>query len=415
MAGNNLDVLELDAASHRGIDDIRSLRDAVKLAPAQANKKVYIIDEAHMLTLEAANALLKTLEEPPEHVIFILATTNPEKIIPTIRSRAVNLLFRKAGMEELTRCLSRVAKGEKIKVAPEVLAEMARAADGSFRDAVKLFEQLVREKVPLSLARVRQFLAQADRAETEELLALLAKRQVQPALLAVEKAIKEGIAAQDLVESLLVSLRQKLLAKVGIGEDRFPDWEKQDLFYLIELLIQVAGKIPLSPIEQLPLEIAVVKWGENQTREEKPEGGKAAEEGVKKTVAKIKFPQNGETQAAAVESKMPNLAEETWQTILTRVKPVNTSIEALLRAARPLGYDGKTLTLGVYYKFHKERLEEGTHRRVLEEIVEQVLNCPVKISCTLTAPPPKKEAVVSLTETPNEDIIKVAQEIFGHV
>src|SRR3990167_6143081 len=103
--GENLDVIELDAASHRGIDDIRALRDAVKLSPAKAKKKVYIIDEAHMLTTEASNALLKTLEEPPSHVVFILATTNPEKLIETIRSRAVNINFRKATPPELASSL----------------------------------------------------------------------------------------------------------------------------------------------------------------------------------------------------------------------------------------------------------------------------------------------------------------------
>src|SRR3990172_2330415 len=101
--GDNLDVIELDAASHRGIDDIRALRDAVKLAPARAKMKIYIIDEAHMLTLEASNALLKTLEEPPTHVMFILATTNPEKLIGTIRSRVTTVIFKKGNTEELVR------------------------------------------------------------------------------------------------------------------------------------------------------------------------------------------------------------------------------------------------------------------------------------------------------------------------
>ena len=106
--GNNLDVIELDAASHRGIDDVRILRDAVKLAPVAAKKKIYIIDEAHMLTTEASNALLKTLEEPPDHVVFILATTNPEKLIDTIRSRTTYIPFRKANPEEILVSLKRV-------------------------------------------------------------------------------------------------------------------------------------------------------------------------------------------------------------------------------------------------------------------------------------------------------------------
>ena len=127
--GNNLDVIEMDAASHRGIDDVRILRDAVKLTPVSAKKKIYIIDEAHMLTTEASNALLKTLEEPPEHVIFILATTNPEKLIDTIRSRTTYIPFRKAKSEEIVRSLKRVVVGEKIKIDTETLSVIAEASD----------------------------------------------------------------------------------------------------------------------------------------------------------------------------------------------------------------------------------------------------------------------------------------------
>src|SRR3972149_7073896 len=130
--GSNIDVIELDAASHRGIEDVRSLRDAVGLSTAKAPNKVYIIDEAHMLTTEASNALLKTLEEPPGHVYFILATTNPEKLVDTIRSRTVSIPFKKASTQELVRSLEKVAKGEKLKVDKETLEVIAKASDGSF-------------------------------------------------------------------------------------------------------------------------------------------------------------------------------------------------------------------------------------------------------------------------------------------
>src|SRR5260221_3257151 len=116
IKGTNIDVIELDAASNRGIDDVRSLKETIMLAPSASKKKGYIIDEAHMLTTEAANALLKTLEEPPAHVIFILATTNPEKLPGTVRSRLVNVAFQKASHEEIKRQISRVAKGEKLKI-----------------------------------------------------------------------------------------------------------------------------------------------------------------------------------------------------------------------------------------------------------------------------------------------------------
>src|SRR3989338_6782134 len=143
--GSNIDVIELDAASHRGIDDVRLLRDAVKLSPAKASKKVYIIDEVHMLTLEASNALLKTLEEPPEHVMFILATTNPEKLIDTIRSRTTNIVFKKASNQEIFERLDKVLTNEKILFEKEALESIAEASEGSFRDSLKILDQILAE------------------------------------------------------------------------------------------------------------------------------------------------------------------------------------------------------------------------------------------------------------------------------
>src|SRR3989338_912041 len=143
--GTNVDVIELDAASHRGIDYVRTLRDAVKLAPANSRKKVYIIDEAHMLTTEASNALLKTLEEPPEHVMFILATTNPEKLIDTIRSRTTNIVFKKASNQEIFERLDKVLTNEKIEFEKEALESIAEASEGSFRDSLKILDQILAE------------------------------------------------------------------------------------------------------------------------------------------------------------------------------------------------------------------------------------------------------------------------------
>ena len=142
-SGSNLDVLEIDAASHRGIDDIRALRDAVKLSPISAKKKVYIIDEAHMLTTEASNALLKTLEEPPRHVMFILATTNPEKLIETIRSRCQIIHFKKASPEELERSLARIVKGENYKVDKEGLRLIAKVTATRFINTNKAILKVI--------------------------------------------------------------------------------------------------------------------------------------------------------------------------------------------------------------------------------------------------------------------------------
>src|SRR5258706_12597240 len=141
--GSNIDVLEIDGASNRGIDEIRDLRDKVKLAPAAAQKKVYIIDEVHMLTTEAFNALLKTIEEPPPHVMFIFCTTEPQKVPATIVSRCFHVTFSRATEKEIVHSLQRIVKGEKLDIDEKVLLEIAKLSDGGFRDATKVLEEIV--------------------------------------------------------------------------------------------------------------------------------------------------------------------------------------------------------------------------------------------------------------------------------
>jgi DNA polymerase-3 subunit gamma/tau len=407
--GANIDVVEIDAASHRGIDDVRSLRDAVKLAPSSSKKKVYIIDEAHMLTTEASNALLKTLEEPPDHVIFVLATTNPEKLIGTIRSRATEIIFTLPKIAEIVRSLGKVVKGEKIKIGKEALELIAQAAKGSFRDATKILEQAVIEKVSFDPAKLGSYLLRIKRSEAIDLIDLLIKKDVQGAIKQVEKVAGQGGSMLDYCQEILTGLQTALLVKVGIGEGDLAGFSKNDLVCLLELFSQAAGEIRTNPIEQLPLELAVVKWCEKEkpVRPVRPEPVEPAGESKTKPATQ------------SLPTKLSAITDEVWKSILAQVRPVNTSIEALLRAARPMNFDGKVLTLGVYYRFHKERLEEQVHRRVLEDIVGQVLGNPVRVVCTLTEPvqKPVVEVVTPtpgvLTESEDKDIIKIAEEIFG--
>src|SRR3989344_1121474 len=417
--GNNLDVIEMDAASHRGIDDVRILRDAVKLSPTKAKSKIYIIDEAHMLTPEASNALLKTLEEPPEHVIFILATTNPEKLIDTIRSRVTYILFQKANEEEIVRSLKRVVLGEKIKIKDDALRIVAKTSGGAFRDAIKTLEQITSEGRDLSKESLEEFLFSKKAFDLEKFIKLLADKNAKAVISEIAKFEKSGVSVENFLTALLGNLRVSLLAKVGMGEDEIPEMSKEDIVFLIDLFGTALRDQAVSPIETLPLEIAVIKWCEG---------------GEKERIQPVRLDQNlpsdnhDQTQTIASDvheqkvnllSKVSEMNDEVWKNVLSLVKLINASIEALLRAARPIAYDGKTLTLGVFYKFHKERLEDNHHRSVLEEIVAKVLKSPTRVVCTLVEPPPKKvieevktEAV--LTEGKDVDIIKVAEEIFGN-
>jgi len=455
--GNNLDVIEMDAASHRGIDDVRILRDAVKLAPVAARKKIYIIDEAHMLTTEASNALLKTLEEPPGHVIFILATTNPEKLIDTIKSRTTYIPFRKAKPDEIIRSLKRAVLGEKIKIDDETLGLIAEASDGSFRDGIKILEQLVAEEKELTKDFLEEFLFSKKAFDSDKFVSLLIKKDVKSLIGEIGKLGVKGVKIETFLEAILKKLRTALLAKAGIGTDEVEGINTDGLIYLIELLEDANVRSIDSLIEELPLEIAVIKWcGEGDRNHPQfarlKQNSSAASgidsgsfrsetfadqnltqtivsgarehadnyvgEDIKSDLAQTKISGSlGQPAPEVVAGE--GVGDEVWRSILALIKPINASIEALLRAARPMTYDGKVLTLGVYYKFHKERLEDTHHRQVLEDAVAKVLRSPTRVVCVLVDPPPRKvveetkvEAV--LTEGKDKDIIRAAEEIFGN-
>jgi DNA polymerase-3 subunit gamma/tau len=431
--GDNIDVIEIDAASHRGIDDIRNLREAVKLSTAIAQKKIYIIDEAHMLTTEASNALLKTLEEPPEHAVFILATTNPEKLIDTIRSRVVNIKFSKATNDEIENSLKKVIKGENLKIEDASVKFIAKSSDGSFRDATKILEQLVSEHKNLSIKNVEKFLVGSGSEGVEKLIAQLIEKDTKGALESVDLIHENGGHMKDLLFSLMECMRKSLLEKVGLvnedsKENKFKILTKKQLIKLIELFSDANDKMSNAIIEQIPVELAVIDWCESG---EKPDNTKPViknesssnEHQEKMTIEDSSKSINNissTNKKSKVTKRANNLNEITagvWSEVLNIIRPKNTSTEALLRAAKPVNFDGKKLTLGVYYSFHKERLESHQHRELLESALADVLNSSVRIECVLTEQekkiPEKVQEEVVLTEDKDEDIVKIAEEIFG--
>lgn len=377
--GTNIDVIEMDAASNRGIDDVRALRDVVKLAPANSKAKIYILDEVHMLTTDASNALLKTLEEPPAHVYFILATTNPEKLIETIKSRVTVIPFNKATPEEILRSLKRVVIGEKIKIQDDDLAKIAKLAKGSFRDAVKNLEQYTNDE---------SFFNSTTSFDVHGFLEILITKNIKNILEEISKAVSNGTNSSIITELILDELRLELLAMSGIGDNKY-SFHKLELICLIELLIESFENAKISPIDELPLELALIKWiGEDSKIEPEKEKKQITDESLKK--------------------KLSNLDSDYWDKILSEVKPINASIEGLLRAATPLGMDGDNLKLGVYYKFHKDKLEELKTKKMLEDVTFKIFDKTIRIECCLTELPQN----TPLTEVKNENIMNVVEEIF---
>lgn len=264
--GNAIDVVEIDAASARKIDDVRDLIDKVKFMPVSARFKVYIVDEVHMLTHEAFNAFLKTLEEPPRSTVFILATTEPDTLPATILSRCIRLDFHKARSDEIVRMLNRIAAKEKITADADVLSFIAHYSDYSFRDGAKLLEQAVShvsdgKKRTMTIADVKAIVGM-DR-ENDDLLTLFESRDVKKSLELIERFEGAGGDCKRLIESILDRLHALLLKKnkvehVDVAHDY--NFTLAQITLLIKLFQEAYTMMNISPIEALPLEIAVVEY-----------------------------------------------------------------------------------------------------------------------------------------------------------
>jgi len=260
-AGRALDLIEIDAASNRGIDDIRDLRQKIRLAPSEAKYKVYIIDEVHMLTKEAFNALLKILEEPPKHAIFILCTTEPEKLPGTIISRCLRFNFQKGKPEEVVRSLQKVVRGEKLKAGKEVLFEISRHVDGSFRDAQKILEQLASGRKKITVEMVRNIVGQIGECQPDVLFQYLVEKNVVSAIKEINKLAVKGVNLKNYTQELLELLRQCLLQSVGaVDRVRLGQLNQKEIVRLIKLFNQAGKEVRRAIIPQLPLELAAIEW-----------------------------------------------------------------------------------------------------------------------------------------------------------
>jgi DNA polymerase-3 subunit gamma/tau len=280
VGNSSIDVLEMDAASNRGIDEIRDLRDKVNLAPVAGRMKVYIIDEVHMLTAEAFNALLKMLEEPPEHVVFVLATTEKHKVLPTIISRCQSFDFRRPSIETLTEKLKEISDAEEIEVEPEALTIIAREGRGSFRDAEGLLDQLssfAEGKITASM--VRELLGGVGPESLIETTYALHERRAADALRTVDQLSGRGKDLGQFVGELLAHLRNLMLlpyapeiALAGVGAEERPALEEQanaiptaEVVRIIEALGYALSPMRRGADPKLELELVFLKLTRDYT------------------------------------------------------------------------------------------------------------------------------------------------------
>ena len=274
-AGTSLDVLEIDAASNRGIDQIRELREMVRYAPASSRYKVVILDEAHQLTDEASNALLKTLEEPPERVVFILATTRAEDLVETIKSRAQLFQFRALSFKEIAEEIERIAREEKLTIEPGAVAVLARAAEGSLRDGLSLLEQAIAYSgEAITDAQVRELLGVVAESVLDSLVEAISEQSAEMALSLVHRLIGDGQNLQHFCREAIRHFRNLLVARVcgadselmAAPEDERPRlaeqaarFSEEDLTRFFNTLLATDAELRRAPDPRLHLELGLLK------------------------------------------------------------------------------------------------------------------------------------------------------------
>ena len=399
--GSAVDVMEIDAASHRGIDDIRDLRDKVSLAPSVLVKKVYIIDEVHMLTTEAFNALLKTLEEPPVHAMFVLCTTEAHKVPETIVSRCVRINFTKATSEELGRSLDRVVAGEGLTISREALTELASGLDGSFREGHKLLEQLTNRFKEITVENIRQTLRLIGNNQIEAILAAVRGGDAATIVSTMEQLEVEGVEVVNLVTRLLVSLKESIRKEILAGKSpsRFST-------RLVRKLIKSVPRIKASPLPLLPLELVLA---DAALRSGNENGGRVV------SAPRVSPVQKKTEEPVREEARFEQVVSG-WHDLLSRLAPRNHSVAGLLRSAKPKEIKDKLLTIEVFYKFHKDQLDQEARRRIIEDEIAKMWG-PIGVRCVLgekgAMRQPQSVASEGRPGDVNDDGVRAAEEVFG--
>ncbi len=400
----HLDIIEIDAASNRRIDDIRDLREKVNLAPVNSKYKVYIIDEVHMLTAESFNALLKTLEEPPEHVIFILATTEVHKLPATIVSRTQRHTFRAVPKEKVVNHLKEIADHEGIDIEDAALELLAEHGEGSFRDSISLLDQVSHLPIPVKREAVEELLGVAPHESTLMLLEATKKGDTKKLIQITRSLREDGIAAQSITSQLLTELRARPVTEadialmgrlLSIGTSTHPDIALELALLQTALAsespptpapakttaatVSPPHKTSTTPIKQ-PSEHGTTDRPVSQPlTKKKPEhtnGTNDADPAPTPTIPQDKTSQHTEEHSEQLE--------EFWPDILKEVKERNSSLYTIMRLAKPT-LEGETLTLSFQFPFHKKRMDDVKHLSLVVEIVSNHINLQPIIQTTVNS------------------------------
>ena len=447
--GSHLDLIEIDAASNRGIDEIRELREKIKLSPSAGRFKVYIIDEAHMLTHDAFNALLKTLEEPPSHAIFILATTDPQKIPATVASRTTHFQFKIPSTGEIKEKLASIVKAENWQMASEALDEIAKSASGAFRDAEVLLENIASIDQKATREKAQDILGKSNIGDSSGLLLLLESGKGREAIVKLNEYLGKGGNVRAVCESILETLRKILLFKAGAEqvlepiseqerqalEDLSAKISKERLMKLTNLFNRAIDDLRETTIPQLPLEMAIIEatLDNSQDVAESPSPSPKVEEVKNEAEAKEKEPEEPKAQSAVKEplengrekeekslegndkkikqsdEKILKKIENNWGLVLKNAKSANSPLVPFLKEAKPIDLEDGLLTIEFAFPFHRQKAEDRKYRETIEEALEKITSLPLRFKGIISKTPREIKRVEPKEQREEVDPV----EVFG--
>ena len=399
---SNLDIIEIDAASNNGVDDIRALREKAQVAPVSAPKKVYIIDEVHMLSKSAFNALLKTLEEPPEHVVFILATTDADKLPATILSRVQQFFFRPIPTEIMTRQLMNIAKKEGFAIEEDAARLIAERSRGGFRDGISMLDQLsilATSDRPLTANMVTEYLGLSDATMLGNLLDSYPSDDNEKVLNIFQELENSG-ANSIIVSHQLLSIARNRLRKnpnlVGlvrqlIEVDRHPHPDLKLLTIFMNSNSQPTEK-PVAPKKN-------IAQATTQKPAAKPTPIKPAEptKPTEKPIKKEEKPAEPTKKPAAKPKKTDAPLELNWEKVIERAKEKSLGLASLLQKSQ-WSFDGEKLTIYAGSTFYKKKLDDAKNKPLISEIISEETAMDLEIDIIGEKKPPEDEKLAEIAE-----------------
>jgi DNA polymerase-3 subunit gamma/tau len=420
MENKTIDINEIDGASHTGVDNIRQLKEKVNLTPSSLKYKIYIIDEVHMLSIGAFNALLKTLEEPPKHVIFILATTELHKIPETIVSRCQRFTFNRLTQDQIIDRLKQIAKKEKVKIDNLALEIIATEAEGGMRDAESILNQIIAlEDKNITGEEVSQILGTSSQNQVVVFLEKLFNHDIKGLLKQIEELQDQGIYLSNFNKTLLSILRNLIIYKINPKIKNNNIFSKENteklnkisqeneiekLILAIDLFQKSLNDAKNSTIPQLPLELACIEFNLKQDpskvgiknnpkiiAEKKATINKAQNLNQTSTISKQLKPQDFkvENEQKNIKKHPANPSNQTnpdfkkiiasWSKILETIKLQNHSIYACLKSCVPVNLKDETFYIKTSYSFHKNRLNDNKNKLTIVEIIDKITQYKIKI------------------------------------